>query len=107
MEENIDGKPCMFHDPLALQATEKSFYDLNDKKNPLSPSIDYPSHFDIYAEGQKSLFDRTCESVRLMVVLLLHHGVVILEIMNFQWGNIVLLMDLYSPHSLVHNRWFL
>ncbi|KAK3442115.1 scarecrow-like protein 14 [Eucalyptus grandis] len=27
MEEDIDDKPCMFHDPLALQAAEKSLYD--------------------------------------------------------------------------------
>ncbi|KAK4777699.1 hypothetical protein SAY87_017886 [Trapa incisa] len=27
MDENMDQMPCMFHDPLALQATEKSFYD--------------------------------------------------------------------------------
>lgn len=27
MEENLEDKACMFHDPLALQAAEKSFYD--------------------------------------------------------------------------------
>lgn len=28
MEENIEEKPCMFYDPLGLQVTEKSFYDV-------------------------------------------------------------------------------
>ncbi|KAK9940552.1 hypothetical protein M0R45_017207 [Rubus argutus] len=28
MEEDMDSKPCMFHDPLALEATEESLYEV-------------------------------------------------------------------------------
>ncbi|KAK9940556.1 hypothetical protein M0R45_017211 [Rubus argutus] len=28
MEEDMDSKPCMFHDPFALQATEESLYEV-------------------------------------------------------------------------------
>ena len=28
MEEDLEAKPCMFHDSLALQAAEKSFYEV-------------------------------------------------------------------------------
>ncbi|XP_059660766.1 scarecrow-like protein 14 [Cornus florida] len=41
MEENMEGKPSMFHDPLALQAAEKSFYEVLGEKYP--PSPDQPS----------------------------------------------------------------
>ncbi|XP_074359292.1 scarecrow-like protein 33 [Apium graveolens] len=34
MEDKIEEKPCMFHDPLALQAAEKSFYDVLGKEYP-------------------------------------------------------------------------
>lgn len=34
MEENLEDKACMFHDPLALQAAEKSFSDVLDGGNP-------------------------------------------------------------------------
>ncbi|KAH7550017.1 hypothetical protein ACOSQ2_025165 [Xanthoceras sorbifolium] len=37
MEENIDDETCMLQDCLALQATEKSFYDVLGKKYPPSP----------------------------------------------------------------------
>ncbi|XP_047330030.1 scarecrow-like protein 33 [Impatiens glandulifera] len=40
MEENFDEKPSMFHDPLALEATEKSLYDALGEKYP--PSLDDP-----------------------------------------------------------------
>lgn len=33
MEEDMDDKPCMFHDPLALQAAEKSLYDVLRQKD--------------------------------------------------------------------------
>ncbi|KAK1357255.1 Scarecrow-like protein 14 [Heracleum sosnowskyi] len=36
MEDKIEEKPCMFHDPLALQAAEKSFYDVLGKEYPAS-----------------------------------------------------------------------
>lgn len=38
MEEDMEAKPCMFHDPLALQAAEKPFYDALGKKYPTSPN---------------------------------------------------------------------
>jgi hypothetical protein len=37
MEEDIESKPCMFHDPLALQAAETSLYELLGGKDPPSP----------------------------------------------------------------------
>ncbi|CAK9139493.1 unnamed protein product [Ilex paraguariensis] len=37
LEENIEEKPSMFHDPLALQATEKSLYEVLGEKYPPSP----------------------------------------------------------------------
>ncbi|XP_065877434.1 scarecrow-like protein 14 [Euphorbia lathyris] len=38
MEEDMEEKPCMFHDPLALQAAEKSLFDLIGEKHPSSPN---------------------------------------------------------------------
>ncbi|GFZ18039.1 GRAS family transcription factor [Actinidia rufa] len=38
MEENMEQKPSMFHDPLALKATEKSLYDVIGEKYPGSPT---------------------------------------------------------------------
>ncbi|XP_061337913.1 scarecrow-like protein 30 [Gastrolobium bilobum] len=38
MEENFESKPCMFYDPLSLQNTEKSFYDVLKAIEPLSPN---------------------------------------------------------------------
>ena len=40
MEEDMEAKPCMFHDPLALQATEKSLYEVLGEKYPPFPNID-------------------------------------------------------------------
>lgn len=37
MEENMEERPSMFHDPLALQATEKSLYEVIGQKYPPSP----------------------------------------------------------------------
>lgn len=36
-EENMDEKPSMFHDPLALRAAEKSLYEVIGQKFPPSP----------------------------------------------------------------------
>ncbi|KAF2311857.1 hypothetical protein GH714_027022 [Hevea brasiliensis] len=38
MEEDMEEKPCMFHDPLALQAAEKSLYEVLGEKNLSSPN---------------------------------------------------------------------
>ncbi|KAI9193830.1 hypothetical protein LWI28_000559 [Acer negundo] len=43
MEEDLEGKTCMFQDCLALQATEKSFYDVLGQKYP--PSTNHYSLF--------------------------------------------------------------
>ncbi|XP_051134399.1 scarecrow-like protein 14 [Andrographis paniculata] len=37
VEENMEEKPSMFHDPLALRATEKSLYEVIGKEYPPSP----------------------------------------------------------------------
>ncbi|CAA0839497.1 Scarecrow-like protein 14 [Striga hermonthica] len=37
LEENMDEQPSMFHDPLALQAAEKSLYEVIGEKYPSSP----------------------------------------------------------------------
>ncbi|XP_062013783.1 scarecrow-like protein 14 [Rosa rugosa] len=41
LEEDLEGKPCMLQDCLALQAAEKSFYDVLNQKDP--PLPDQPS----------------------------------------------------------------
>ncbi|XAR58980.1 hypothetical protein NMG60_11014584 [Bertholletia excelsa] len=38
LEENMEEKPSMFYDPLALQATEKSLYDVIGHNYPASPN---------------------------------------------------------------------
>ncbi|XP_059660768.1 scarecrow-like protein 33 [Cornus florida] len=43
MEEDMEEKPSMFHDPLALQAAEKSFYEMIGEKYTSSP--DQPSFY--------------------------------------------------------------
>ncbi|KAJ6755357.1 SCARECROW-LIKE PROTEIN 14 [Salix purpurea] len=43
MEEDMEEKPCMFHDPLALQAAERSFYDILGEKN--QPSLLHGSSY--------------------------------------------------------------
>ncbi|KAL8531450.1 hypothetical protein ACS0TY_008158 [Phlomoides rotata] len=44
-EEDLENKPCMLHDCLALQATEKSLYDVlnNHEQNAQSPNLDFTS----------------------------------------------------------------
>lgn len=41
MEEEMGEKECMFHDPLALQAAEKSFYDVLSGEDGAQPSSSY------------------------------------------------------------------
>nr|GMD64432.1 scarecrow-like protein 14 [Ipomoea batatas] len=57
LEENIDEKPSMFHDPIALKAAEKSFYEAL-AKGPPSP---YQSHGNYNTESPDSLFGNSCE----------------------------------------------
>ncbi|XP_075519809.1 scarecrow-like protein 14 [Primulina tabacum] len=40
IEENMEEKPSMFHDPLALQATEKSLYEILGQKDPVENVVD-------------------------------------------------------------------
>ncbi|WCJ20508.1 GRAS family transcription factor [Euphorbia peplus] len=61
MEEDMEEKPCMFHDPLALQAAEKSLFDLlGEKHDPPSPdqSSSYGDQFlvDSPDDGFSSIF---------------------------------------------------
>ncbi|KAL1558692.1 scarecrow-like protein 14 [Salvia divinorum] len=44
VEEDMEEKPSMFHDPLALRAAEKSLYEVIGQKYPPSPS--YPGSSD-------------------------------------------------------------
>lgn len=50
MEENIEDKPSMFHDPLALKAAEKSLYEALGKSYPPSP-YRTPYHVDHQSES--------------------------------------------------------
>ncbi|XP_073140942.1 scarecrow-like protein 14 [Henckelia pumila] len=43
MEENMEEKPSMFQDPLALQATEKNLYEIIGQKYPLDNVVDQTS----------------------------------------------------------------
>ncbi|KAH7838975.1 hypothetical protein Vadar_033298 [Vaccinium darrowii] len=58
MEENMEQKPCMFHDPLALRATEKSLYDVIGEKYPVSPNQP-PLCFNQNAESSGEYLFRT------------------------------------------------
>ncbi|KAL1817217.1 hypothetical protein DCAR_0521639 [Daucus carota subsp. sativus] len=57
MEDVIDERPSMFHDPLALQASEKSFNEVVSKKYPSSPY----GQMDIYqgVESPDDYFSRS------------------------------------------------
>ncbi|GAB4860138.1 hypothetical protein Ancab_011616 [Ancistrocladus abbreviatus] len=54
MEENLDEKPCMFHDSLALQAAERPFYNALGQKYP-----DYPIQHPLVDHYVESLDDTT------------------------------------------------
>ncbi|KAA8549284.1 hypothetical protein F0562_000968 [Nyssa sinensis] len=54
-EENMEEKPSMFHDPLALQATEKSLYEIIGEKYPPSPNQP-PLYFDQHIESPDDSF---------------------------------------------------
>lgn len=60
VEEDMEEKPSMFHDPLALRAAEKSLYDVIGQKYPPSPS--YPgSYVDQKSDSPDSLFGNSSE----------------------------------------------
>ncbi|GAA0140029.1 hypothetical protein LIER_01457 [Lithospermum erythrorhizon] len=50
-EEEFDYRPFMFHDCLALQAAEKSFYDVLNQENPPPPSSGMRSHIPTYVSN--------------------------------------------------------
>ncbi|XP_050237526.1 scarecrow-like protein 14 [Mercurialis annua] len=56
MEEDMEQKPCMFHDPLVLQAAEKSLHDVLGEKCSSSP--DRSSSY-----GDQFLVDSPCEGL--------------------------------------------
>ncbi|KAK9188406.1 hypothetical protein WN944_019809 [Citrus x changshan-huyou] len=57
MEEKMEEKPCMFYDPLALQATERSLYEVLGERQPYyPPSLNQPQPY-VYlnsGSGEKS-----------------------------------------------------
>ncbi|XP_031254987.1 scarecrow-like protein 30 [Pistacia vera] len=61
MEEDLEGKPCMLQDCLALQAEEKSFYDVLGQKYPPSPNHVLPS-LRKYLENPDDKFPRSSSS---------------------------------------------
>ncbi|CAK9187277.1 unnamed protein product [Ilex paraguariensis] len=50
-EEDLEHKPCMFQDSLALQAAEKSFYDVLGEKYPPPPNQETPFGVNQYSDG--------------------------------------------------------
>ncbi|KAK3018883.1 hypothetical protein RJ639_002835 [Escallonia herrerae] len=61
MEENMEEKPSMFHDPLTLQAAEKSFYEVLGEKYP--PSTFRPSSYvdQSVDSGEENFFGSSSE----------------------------------------------
>lgn len=48
MEEEMEERPCMFHDALALQAAEKSLYEVIGEKYPSTDQIQPQTHLSAY-----------------------------------------------------------
>lgn len=60
VEEDMEEKPSMFHDPLALRAAEKSLYDVIGQKYP--SSLSYPgSYGDQKSDSPDSFFGSSSE----------------------------------------------
>ncbi|XAR58976.1 hypothetical protein NMG60_11014578 [Bertholletia excelsa] len=71
MEENMEEKPSMFYDPLALQATEKSLHDVIGLKYPASPNqpplyfnsnIERPDDYRFSSSSERSTGSNTVRS---------------------------------------------
>ncbi|CAI9778757.1 unnamed protein product [Fraxinus pennsylvanica] len=60
IEENMDDKPSMFHDPLALQAAEKSLYEVLGQKYPPSPH-QKSDYFNCSSESRDAFFGSSSE----------------------------------------------
>lgn len=52
MEEDMEEKTEMYHEPAALEAAEQSVYELLGKKHSLSPPCDMTSYADQNNEGR-------------------------------------------------------
>ncbi|CAA3023379.1 scarecrow 14 [Olea europaea subsp. europaea] len=61
IEENMDDKPSMFHDPLALQAAEKSLYEVLGQKYPPSPH-QKSDYFNCSTESRDTFFGSSSEN---------------------------------------------
>lgn len=62
LEEDLEGKPCMLQDCLALQAAEKSFYDALGQNYPSSPMQPHPC-FNQNAESPDDSFEQSSSIV--------------------------------------------
>ncbi|KAK1428709.1 hypothetical protein QVD17_17548 [Tagetes erecta] len=51
VDEDVEAKQSMFHDPLALQATERSFYEALGKEYPHPQEIEIPSNIETPEEN--------------------------------------------------------
>ncbi|KAK4408790.1 Scarecrow-like protein 14 [Sesamum angolense] len=60
VEENMEEKPSMFYDPLALRAAEKSLYEVIGKEYPPSP-VQPLSHSDQTSDSPDSFFGTSSE----------------------------------------------
>lgn len=60
VEEDMEEKPSMFHDPLAIRAAEKSLYEVIGQKYPPSPSY-LGSYGDQKSDSPDSLFGNSSE----------------------------------------------
>ncbi|CAK9139157.1 unnamed protein product [Ilex paraguariensis] len=61
MEENMEEKPSMFHDPLALKATEKSLYEVLGEKYPSSPYQPPSLYIDQNVESPDNFFSSSSD----------------------------------------------
>uniref|UniRef100_A0A5B7A2H4 Putative scarecrow-like protein 9 n=1 Tax=Davidia involucrata TaxID=16924 RepID=A0A5B7A2H4_DAVIN len=61
-EEDLEHKPCMFQDCLALQVAEKSFYDVLGEEYPPSPNRHPPFIADQNAKGPDDDFSSFCSN---------------------------------------------
>eukprot|EP00256_Glycine_max_P041970 XP_006592195.2 uncharacterized protein LOC100815586 [Glycine max] len=62
MEEDLEAKPCMFHDSLALQAAEKSFYEVIGETYPSSSSSSSIQNYHNVDSPDESSFSGTTTS---------------------------------------------
>ena len=97
MEENMEQKPSMFHDPLALKATEKSLYDVIGEKYPDSPNQP-PPYFNQNIESPDRLLVVPVSRVltAILTTPLILNGLLILKNTNHQYK--VIPPDIFLLH---------